>query len=190
MPSIKTRKSNKRNGAPKKPGRKNDEQRRLGFKHPRFKNDLQEFPRGAKGLIFCSDCGAVYRKKSWRHSLLNVKPPKISSQVGFKLCPACKMIRNNQFEGEVTIVNVPTKLKAELNNFIKGYCLRAYQRDPMDRLIKIKNEGNSVIVTVTENQLANKLGKKIKNLFNNTKVKTTFAEIPKDVSRVRVEFTK
>lgn len=162
--------------------------KRFRFKQPRFKNDEREFRRGKKGIIMCPDCGAAYYGKSWHHSLLKVKSVKEDTPVDFSICPACAMTKNHQFEGEVTITNVPQKLRAELINFIEGFCERAYDRDPMDRLIEIKRGKDGLVVTTTENQLANKLGKKIKNLFNRTKAKTKFIAAPGDVGRVRVEF--
>lgn len=164
--------------------------KRFRFKQPRLKNDEQEFRRGKKGILMCSDCGAAYYEKSWHHSLLKIKSVKKDTPVDFSLCPACKMVKNHQFEGEVTILNIPSKQRAELINFIEGFCERAYDRDPMDRLIEIKKSGDSLVVTTTENQLANKLGRKIKNLFNNVKAETKFIAAPGDVGRVRIEFSK
>lgn len=56
--------------------------------------------------------------------------------VNFTLCPACQMIKNKQFEGKVTILNVPEKLSEELVNLIKGFCERAYSRDPINPRLK------------------------------------------------------
>ncbi len=162
--------------------------KRFKFKQPRFKNDEQEFRRGKKGIVMCPDCGAAYYEKSWHHSLLKIKSVKKDTPVDFALCPACKMIKFNMFEGEITIVGVPARLRQELINLIENYCERAYSRDPMDRLIGIRREKDNLVVRVTENQLANKLGKKVKNLFNNLKVRTKYIAAPGDTGRVRIEF--
>lgn len=167
------------------------------FNSPQSKSESQEFGGGRKGLVICNDCRAVYYKKHWHQSLekLNLSESANLSKnsktpVSFALCPACKMIRNHQYEGEVVINNAPAKLAAELENFIKGFCKRASERDPMDRLIAIKKSGSVWRVTVTENELANKLGKKIQNLYSNAKAKTSFDRQPSDVARVTVEFLK
>lgn len=160
------------------------------------RNESEEFGAGKKGLIICPQCQAVYFKKHWHHSLeklnlsesLAVSSGKKDKTVKFELCPACQMIKNRQYEGEVRILNAPIKLKSELLNFIKGFCHRAYERDPMDRLIEIKQNGANWTVTVTENELANKLGKKIQHLYSNAKTKTVFSREPGDVARVVVEF--
>ena len=160
------------------------------IKLPKSRHEVEELGKGKKGLIICEQCNIFYYKKSWHHSADSFIAERENKDlpVNFALCPACKMIKNRQYEGIMTIKNVPVKFEVELVNFIKGYCRRAYSRDPLDRLIKIKKSGNNLIVTVTENELANKLGKKIKNLFNKVKTKTVFLGKPSDVARVDVEF--
>lgn len=159
-------------------------------------HEVEEFGGGKKGLLLCEGCKAVYYKKYWHHSLekLNIsesvnlsKEKKKSPPIKFVLCPACQMIKNRQYEGIITIKNAPARLKSQLIEFIKGYCHRAYLRDPLDRLIDIK-DGKELVVTVTENELANKLGKKIQNHFGRVKAKTVFSRAPSDVARVAVEF--
>ena len=157
-------------------------------KLPKSGHALEEFGGGKKGLVLCSECREVYYKKSLHHSLLDLKSLNESAQVNFVLCPACKMIKDGQFEGRIIISGVPQNLMIELLNLIKGFCKRAYQRDPMDRLIDIKRAKDSFIVTTTENQLANKLAQKIKNTFNNVKTKTTFSKDPSDLVDIKVEF--
>jgi len=157
------------------------------IKLPKSRHEAEEFS-SKMGLIFCGDCRAVFYKKSWHHSTINLKSVKESSAVNFVLCPACQMIKNHQFEGQIIIQNIPLAEMGELVNLIKGYCDRAYQKDPLDRLITIKRTGDSLAVTTTENQLANKLAKKIKDAFNKVKTKTSFQKAPGDLARVVVEF--
>ena len=82
----------------------------------------------------------------------------------FSLCPACEMIKNRQFEGEIIIKNIPVKIKSDLINLAKTFSKRAFERDPMDRLIDIKETKDGLRITTTENQLAVKLAKKSKKL--------------------------
>ena len=161
---------------------------KFGSKNPRFTRDNQELAGGKKGILVCEECDAAYYKRFWHHSLLNLKSVKEDMPVNFTLCPACQMIKNKQFEGKVTILNVPEKSSEELINLIKGFCERAYSRDALDRLIEIKKSKDSLVVTVTENELANKLGRKIKDVFNKVTVRTSFDAAPSDVALVTVEF--
>lgn len=149
---------------------------------------LAEFDSGKKGIAICGECDAAYYKKFWHQSLLNLKSAKEDAPVNCVLCPACKMIKNGQFEGRITISGAPQNSMAELLNLIRGFGERARIADPMDRVIEAKKNKDSIIVTTTENQLANKLAKKIQSTFNKVKSKTTFSKDPSDFVDIRVEF--
>lgn len=166
------------------------------IKLPKSQHEVEEFA-DKKGLLLCQGCGAAYYKKHWHRSLekLNLAETesvaKKDKSVKFTLCPACTMIANKQYEGRLIIKNIPDKLAEELESLIRGFCERAYDRDPLDRLIDIKKLSNGDWeVTTTENELANKLGKKIKDNFNKTTTRTIFNAEPGDVTEVTVEFQK
>ncbi len=155
------------------------------------------------GLVICEKCDAVYYKKSWHHNLRNYKDLKENLSVKFSFCPACKMIKNRQFEGEIIIKNIPAKIKNDLINLAKTFSKRAFERDPMDRLIKIeeirvnpllKNEdprqsASTIRITTTENQLAVKLAKKIKETFKKAELKIAYSPEPSDAVYVRLVFS-
>lgn len=157
-------------------------------KMPVSRRALAEFGAGKRGIAVCGECNAAYYKKSWHQSLLNLKSVKEDAPVNFVLCPACQMIKNHQFEGQIIISGVPQNLTEELLNLIRGFGERARAADPMDRVIEIKKNRDNIVVTTTENQLANKLAKKIKSTFNKVKTKTTFSKDPSDFVEIRVEF--
>ena len=98
------------------------------------------------------------------------------------------MIADKQYEGRIVIKGFPEKLEFDLLALIRGYCKRAYDRDPLDRLIEIKKEGAEFIVFTTENELAHKLSKKIKDAFNKVKIKTIFDKEPGKTVEITVEF--
>ena len=98
------------------------------------------------------------------------------------------MIKNRPYEGIVTVKNIPAEKEKELINLIKNFCQTAFSIDPRHRLIAIKKEGSNLTVTLTENELANKLGKKIRDAFKKVKIKTSFVGDPSDVVMVTVEF--
>lgn len=159
-------------------------------KLPKSRHEVEEFGRGKKGLIICEKCNIFYYKKSWHHNAdaFVAKRENKDLPVNFTLCPACRMIKNKQYEGKVIVRNIPEKLKNEALNLIDGYCERAFLKDPLDRLVGINLIGRDVIVTVTENQLAGKLARKIKDSFNKVKIKVSFSKEPGDVALAKVEF--
>lgn len=148
----------------------------------------REFPKGKQGLLFCKDCNAVYYKKSWHRSLRAYKNLREDLAVAFSLCPACTMIKNRQFEGEIIIKNVPKEKSDELMHLIEAFCNRAFERDLMDRLIDLKKTKDGFIATLTENQLTVKLAKKIKDVFKKVDYKISYSSSPGDVVYVRLTF--
>lgn len=165
--------------------------RERGIVRPR--NDEHEVPKGEKGIVFCSECGAVHYMKSWRHALEEYKSLSENASVKFRLCPACEMIKNHQFEGRVTVTHIPEKEEGEVARLIENFGARAKERDVLHRLIEIKKtrsaKGVDLVVTTTENQLANKLADKIKETFHHVKLSRSFSSAPSDVEYVTIEFT-
>lgn len=174
-------------------------------KLPRSRHDVEEFGKGERGLVLCKKCTSAYFKKSWHHDLQGLKDINKDAPIKFVVCPACQMIENGQYEGRITIKNVPEKFHDELDHLIRNFCHRAFERDPMDRLIELKkipSAGSSIEayskssrkagldwkVTLTENELASKLGSKIKEVFKKAEVKIRFNKEPSDVAEVTVEF--
>lgn len=153
---------------------------------PSPRTEKREFPFGRKGIAFCPECKSIYYQKSWHH------PLPFQERVRGKsiLCPACQMIENKQFEGQLTISDFPPTLEGDLTKLIKNFCQRAYERDPLDRLIEIKNISDNLIVTTTENQLAVKLAKKIKEVFKKVKIKISHSPEPSDAIYIKVNFAK
>ncbi|MEK7481900.1 MAG: hypothetical protein AAB607_00910, partial [Patescibacteria group bacterium] len=153
------------------------------------RREEREIPKGKAGVVFCKDCGAVYYKKSWHHNLRDYKNFSKDLPVSFVLCPACEMIKNNQFEGRIIIENIPAKNSEDLRHLIEGFCHRAYLRDPLDRLIKIKKPKVGVLeIITTENQLAAKLAKKIKEVFKKITEKISYSASPSDVVYIQMKF--
>ena len=156
------------------------------------RTEEHEVPKGKLGLVFCKDCSAVYYKKSWHHNLRNFKSIREDLPIKFSLCAACKMIKNKQFEGEITIKNIPSGIFNELEHLIMTFGRRAFERDPMDRIIAVKKNKNEMTITVTENQLAVKLAKKIKDTFKSAswriEMKISYSPQPSDVAYVKLEF--
>lgn len=172
-----------------------DLKNRQNYTLPEERNDHEEFGKGKKSVILCPDCQAAYYKKSWHHRLDDFKSLEKNKdlEVVFKQCPACQMIKNGQYEGRVEILNLPKKYSEELGRLVVAYTRRAFEEDVLDRLIKIKknlngSETENWEITLTENQLANKLASKIKDVFNKVKIKRSFSRPPGDAVEIEVIF--
>lgn len=149
-----------------------------------------EFGPGKRGLILCDVCGIAYYKKSWHHRMDDMKSiGRHDTPVAFKRCPACTMMKNKQYEGRITISGVPAARREELLKLIENSGAQAYEADPLDRVIAIVPDRDKIVVTTTENQLANKIARKIRATFTGVKTATKFAGDPSDVCEVTVEFS-
>lgn len=154
----------------------------------RSRTEDEEF-HSQKGLVLCEDCGAAHFKKRWYHGIekISVNEDKGPS-VKFEMCPACRMIKNKQYEGRITVKNLPERFASRLEEVTREFSNRAFERDPMDRLIEIKKDGDNWVITTTENEMANKLAHKIKGSFSGAKSRTHFAGDPSDVAEVVIDF--
>lgn len=157
-------------------------------KLPKSQHDAEEFGKGKKGLIICKKCSNAYFKKSWHHDLEGIKNFEKDTPIHFTICPACQMIADHQYEGRIVITSVPEKMADDLDHMIRNFCHRAFERDPLDRLIELKKENSEWIVTATENELANKLANKVKDAFNKVKITRKFGKEPSDVVEITIEF--
>ncbi len=161
---------------------------------PKSRKEEAELGKGKIDVLICKKCKAVYWYKSWHHSLdQKLKLDSEKLRLKFVLCPACQMIRDKKFEGEVLISNIPFNYKKEILKLIKNIKKRAYQRDPMDRIISIREIRGKFVkisgfrVLTTENQLAVSIGKQIKRAFKEVKLDIQWSH-KESTARVRVKF--
>ena len=134
----------------------------------RSKKDEQEFGLAEKEFIICPDCNCVFFDKAWHRSLdEDVKHIKESKSLKFKVCPACRMKRDRTFEGELVIELSKEKMgeKKEIMNIIKNSDKQAQAHDPMDRILWLEDKNNEIRIFTSENQLAVRIGKKLKASF-------------------------
>ncbi|OGD30973.1 hypothetical protein A2833_00310 [Candidatus Azambacteria bacterium RIFCSPHIGHO2_01_FULL_44_55] len=132
---------------------------------PKKREHASEFKKGKAEYIICPACSSVYYNKSWHHSMEGDKHFTENKNVNFTVCPADKMIKAKQFEGQIVLENVPEILRGELFSLIENMGEHAFRRDPMDRVISIRDEKDTIEILTTENQLAVSIAKKIRDSF-------------------------
>lgn len=156
----------------------------------RSRHSMQEFGPGKREFIFCPHGEAVYYKKSWHHAEKFFKnPPNLSKKgVHFKLCPAHEMIKNKQYEGEILIENIPEKFKKEFLRLVENMGERAMRKDVLDRVLEVRSKNQEIRITTSENQLAQRIGRKIGEVFRKKMSVKAFRQEGGDVIRVRVDF--
>lgn len=123
--------------------------------------EFEEFGPGKKDIIICPNCSCVYYCKSWHHTATNYPHLNEDKKVIFKICPACNMKAQREWEGEIRIKDVPKERVDELMSIIIHCSKRAFEKDPMDRVLSVDSEKNNISVYTSENQLAIIIAKKL-----------------------------
>jgi NMD protein affecting ribosome stability and mRNA decay len=109
-------------------------------------------PEGA----LCKKCGIVYHNKRWQ---LERIPGGSNCEV---TCPACQRIADHNPGGVVTLSGPYLAVhKDEILNAIKQQEAKSREKNPIGRIMEIKEEGGNITVTTTEDKLAQKLGREI-----------------------------
>ncbi|OGN13376.1 MAG: hypothetical protein A3J47_01005 [Candidatus Yanofskybacteria bacterium RIFCSPHIGHO2_02_FULL_43_22] len=162
----------------------------IGRRHQRSRKEESEFGLGKKDYVLCSECGIVYFDKAWHHRPEEEKAVHLKTdwKIKFELCPACKMKKDKIFEGEVTIKlgSKGGKVKTDILNTIKNSDEQARDRDPMDRILWMKDKDDEVRVFTSENQLAVRIGKKLESSFPGSKLEIKHSG--EDIIRVYWEY--
>ena len=145
--------------------------------------------RTHKGMLLCEECGHIFIKKEWVNPRTS-KVSKVSGPLQMTMCDACKMENKHMYEGEIIIEGVPDRFRDELYNLIRSYGKRAMGIDSQHRVLEFKkNKGKNYRVTTSENQLAVRLAKKIKEVFRGiVNLYISHSREPFKVNRVRLVF--
>ncbi|MFA6608324.1 MAG: hypothetical protein WCT07_00190 [Candidatus Paceibacterota bacterium] len=143
-----------------------------------------------KGVTECPKCHNVRFEKRWLHSIADLRKEGEEEPIVARTekCPACKIIDGGNYEGELFVEGFREEQKEELLNLIHNYCARATEIDPQDRVIKIEDTEKGLRITTVENELTDRLAKKIKDAFNHVNIHFSHGGEGAEADRVRVTF--
>lgn len=157
----------------------------------RRENKNADFGQEHKWAIECPRCHNVHFKKHWyssRKKLADVLELGEAADLEKALCPACTMMKEHTFEGEVFLEGFPSHFHHELLSLVKNFGRKATDMDPQSRIIEVKKIHGGYHVTTTENQLANRIAKKVRDTFGGVEIDFSHSPEPARVERVRVTF--
>lgn len=117
-------------------------------------------PHQEHDILKCPACGAVYYKKGW-----HMKAPEGVSTENAKseLCMADAMKQRNEYEGKITLVNVPQQYHEDIINLVKKFSAVSMESNPMHRVLSIEDHEDTIEILTSENQLAQKIAGKIED---------------------------
>jgi hypothetical protein len=98
------------------------------------------------------------------------------------------MVRSHTYDGRVIIEHIPSHLRPDLINLVSAHGVRAWAKDPEERIVEIYRYRDGLVVTTTAAHLAVGLGKKIRDAFKKTDVDIRYAPKHSAETRVYVRF--
>ncbi len=129
----------------------------------------------------CPVCGLVYHNKRWvkDEHILNA----VNALARKHKCPACRKIEDHFVMGIVSISpksDFVEKHKSEIVNLIRNEEKREFFRNPLDRIISLKENGSELTVETTSENLAIAIGKALRRAYHG-EVKFGFSRENKQV---------
>jgi len=109
----------------------------------------------------CPKCNLLFLDGVWKHA-----PSGRESEEQRKLCPACMQIRDGQIGGIVQFSGAFTgSHRQELLNRIRNVEKQTKEERPLERIINMKEEKESITVSATTEHLVARIGKSIQRDF-------------------------
>jgi NMD protein affecting ribosome stability and mRNA decay len=141
----------------------------------RTRRNLAEFnardpyqPRLDPGAVAaCSECHAVYQRRHWFFDHDTYIRETMQPTTRMVLCPACQKIRDGYAEGQVTLRPSPFlhTHKDEIVHLIRNEEERAKGFNPLERIMGITESDDGIIVTTTNEKLAQRIGRTLKSTY-------------------------
>ncbi len=137
-----------------------------GQMNTRSKDDLLP-QKGLKEVAVCKECMALYLNNRWYSSEEGL--PKLSTDMvrNEALCSACQRVRDNNPAGVATFTgDYLAEHEREILSTIKKVGERVSAKNPLARIMEIRQGEKVLIVFTTADKLAQKLGREIYKAHN------------------------
>jgi len=129
----------------------------------------------------CPLCGLIYHKKHWERNeeLKN----RLEREAKKAKCPSCRKIEDHYPMGILTITgNFLFSHKEEIKNIISNTEKKEILRNPLDRIMSLKEMKDKMVIETTSENLAIALGKALNRAYKG-KLNISFSQ---DQKLVRV----
>jgi len=112
------------------------------------------------GTVICRTCHAVHQNERWSLDPKIYEEAVKTEGVQYITCPACQKLRDRQPGGIVTLSSdfIPEH-RQEILNLIRNEDERARNVNPLERVMEIEEDTNEIVVTTTNEKLAQRLGR-------------------------------
>lgn len=131
---------------------------------------------GGQEPAVCTKCHAVYKNRRWYLEEEEFRQLRESREVTKVVCPACRKIAESYPEGIVTLRgDYLWHHEEEIRNIIKNEEDKAMAKNPLERIIQMKREGEDLIIETTEEKLAEHIGRAL-NKAHQGELKTDWSD--------------
>ena len=130
-----------------------------GQRTPRS-TDVYMPKEGMKEVSYCRKCGVIYRQKRWIMDPVELARIKSDPASGKIVCPACQRMQDGVPGGFFTLAGEYLRQhEVEILELIKNTEAKARQKNPLGRIMEIRQEGDVLTILTTEEKIAQKLGR-------------------------------
>lgn len=132
-----------------------------GASQPRAARRIHtELPGKLRELAGCPRCRASYRNGRWTW-----EAPPIGSYA--LECPACERIATDDAAGELRLAGgFVAAHRAEIEGCLRNVEAREKSEHPLKRIMSIRNDGDEVVVRVTDGKLVTQLGHALESAWD------------------------
>jgi NMD protein affecting ribosome stability and mRNA decay len=143
---------------------------------------------GTREPSLCTTCHAAFHRNRWTRDSETYRELELSSKLNKVTCPACQKIDAGYPEGIVTLRgNYLWKHEDEIRNILKNEENKAYNKNPLERIIRVTRQEDELVIETTEEKLAEHLGRVLQRAHRG-ELKISWAGNP-DLCRVSWERT-
>ena len=141
---------------------------KLSYKKKSATTDSYLLRGASRKASVCGGCRAVYMNKRWYAEGAVDDTTLRNAEAAKTVCPACLKIRDNFPGGIVTLKgDYVLPHKQDLLKLIRNEEDRARGLNPLERVMKVKENGyGSIIISTTNEKLAQRIGRAIKKAFH------------------------
>lgn len=124
-----------------------------------YNHDAYRLDKKLSEPTICQDCGAVYQKGRWQW----LAEPAGAHRT---LCPACHRIHDDFPAGYVRLHgDFLARHHADIMHLVNNEESREKAEHPLQRIMKVEEQDDSVEITTTDNHLARAIGEAIHRAY-------------------------
>jgi len=124
--------------------------------------------KGPPDVGICPGCHAISRKKRWYLDEAEYVSLMRTGAV-LRRCPACRKIADGFASGVVTLRGKFLQThRDEILSIVRNEERRARETNPLERIMEIRDGGESVEILTTDEKLAQRIGREIRKAYHGT----------------------